>query len=216
MSDYNPDKYIYMCSIDVGVKNLGMALIELHKNYIINQIIWFDCIDITAFVHDEDASDCKLFHEKMISDYLTHVFHMYKEMFDCCSHILIERQPLEGYKSVEQLFVYKFRNKIELISPNSVHAYFKYYCDYEERKIKSINRVLHILKHNTQRPYLVDNFDNLKRQHDVSDCINMAYYWSSIKYEKNRKEIYEKELMERINNASGIEKSLIWLEQFKC
>lgn len=215
---YNPEEYIYVCSIDVGVKHLGLSLLEFNKDYTIHEIIWFDCIDITKHVHlDENSSkNCKMFHEKLLSDYLSHIFYMYKKLFKCCTHILIERQPLVGYVSVEQLFVYKFRKKIVLLSPNSVHAYFKWNCDYDERKIKSSSVVLNLLKKQKNRLYLVDQFENLPRTHDVSDAINMAYYWSSVKHKKYRQECYLHELQERINSVNGFEKNILWLEQFSC
>jgi hypothetical protein len=218
-TDYNPD-LIYICSVDVGAKHLGLCLIECKEDYTINDIIWFDCVDITQFVHLDDNSkkQCKLYHSKMVSDYCSHIFHLYYEMFEICKHIIIERQPLNGYTHIEQLFVYNFRDKIILISPNSLHAFYgwrKDDLDYEQRKVKSIEVALQLIE-KSPRDYLIQEFNNLRRKHDVSDAICMTHFYTvkthKIYIENKRKQ----KISDRINKCgNNYQKSIIWLDMFK-
>jgi hypothetical protein len=179
-SEYNPNEFYYVTSIDVGVKNLGISFTEMKKDFTVNQVIWFDCIDITTFVHldKETKKKCPLYHEKTYCDYLEHVFYLYHELFDASYRILVERQPPQGYVVVEQLIFSKFRDKVKLISPNSMHAYFSWRkFDYEKRKYYSEQQALFLLK-DKPRDYLVEEFNCHPRKHDISDSICMVLFWS--------------------------------------
>lgn len=211
--EYNPDN-IYVTSIDIGVKHLGICLAELTPEYKFEQIIWFDLIDLTSFVHlDEKSREiCPLHHKKIICDYLEHVFYLNHHLFEISKHILIERQPPGGITSVEQLIMYKYRDKSILISPVSMHCKFGWNtlcADYEKRKELSCEKALEILE-NGKRKYLVNDFENLTRQHDVADAICMILFW--VKY-KSRK-IYVREQLEKLD-ASDITFDLMYLEQFR-
>lgn len=185
-SEYNPTDYYYVVSIDVGVKNLGISFSEINKDFTLSQIIWFDCIDITTFIHldEESRKECKLYHEKTYCDYLEHVFYLYKELFSVVDYVLVERQPPQGYVVIEQLIFSKFRDKTILISPNSMHAFFNFgkEIDYEKRKYYTEQIAERCLKKNKSRNYLLIEFHNLYRKHDVGDSICMIIFWLSKKH----------------------------------
>lgn len=175
---YEPHKYYYVTSIDIGVKNFGISLTSINQNFTFKEVIWFDLIDITTFVHlnDKAVQDCELYHEKTFCDYLEHVFYLNAKLFEISNWILLERQPLNGYVVVEQLIFSKFRNKAVLVSPNSMHSYFgwtKLKLNYEQRKQKSI----FIAKKYLHRSYLLSFFNSLERQHDIADCICIMLFW---------------------------------------
>lgn len=196
--EYDPSK-TYIASIDIGVKNLAIVLCSITSDFELEEIIWFDRIDITDFIHLNEKEKCCLYHEKTLADYLSHLFLYFHHFFDICSTILVERQPLEGYTSVEQLFFYKYREKAVLISPNSVHAFLKHNAlrrfavewnneVYDVRKEKTIEIMKGLLEKNKQRDYLVDYFDTFERQHDISDAVCMVLYYLYRKEEEKEKE----------------------------
>lgn len=222
--NYNPDKYYYVVSIDIGVKHLGMTLSSVHKNFNLEEVIWLDMIDITIF-DNCDKKNCNLYHEKTLCDYLEHLFHTHDELFNIVDWALIERQPPMGYVAVEQLIFSKFRDKSVLISPNSVHAYFgwiKAGLDYEARKIYS-NRVAELVLKKSNRNYLLDKWGNLVdregvyRKHDVSDSICILLYFLNREHKKwivkDRKLRIQREIEQA--KKEGIFHSHIYLENFR-
>lgn len=207
------EKYKYVLSIDIGIKNLAMMLLECNENYTISDIVWFELLDITDFCHldRESKKTCKLFHTKTISDWLSHIFFLHKELFDLCEIILVEKQPPQGHVSVEQLIFFHFREKCVLVYPRSVHKFYNWgpTVDYEARKLKSVDILLYRLK-TTKRPWLIEQFEKLSRKHDISDAYIQASYFL---FKKNL------EYTENLRNTRGCETpcddTLSWLNKFK-
>ena len=122
-------------SIDIGYHNLGMVnSIVDDKTYEIKILDVFK-IDITKIIHKKiKRYDCKLYHTSELSDYFSHFVQEFGEYLDKADKILIERQPPGGLTNVESLLMYTYRDKIELISPNSMHKHFKInFLEYEKR-----------------------------------------------------------------------------------
>lgn len=185
----NTDKYLYILSIDIGIINLGLILLECNKDYTLHDIIWFDLINITSFNHLDRQSEkeCRLSHTKTFTDWLSHIFYLHHELFTLCSHILIERQPPSGHVAVEQLLFFNFREKSVLIHPRSVHSFmgWKQEDNYEIRKKKSVE-VLQYRLLRSERKYLQQEFDKFNRQHDISDAYIQSLYFLSKKYIENK------------------------------
>lgn len=177
------EKYLYVLSIDIGIINLAFVLLECNKNYTIHDIVYFELFDITTFPHLDKHSKktCTIKHTKTIADWLEHIFYLNTELFDLCTHILIERQPPQGHVAVEQLFYYKFREKAVLVHPRSVHSYFRWNStiNYEKRKEKSVEIMQYRLA-KTKRSWLVQQFEQMDRQHDISDAYIQAVYFLTV------------------------------------
>jgi hypothetical protein len=133
------DYYSILC-IDIGVKHLGLAAMICDKEtYDFREIVGVDLMDITTFPHPDGVckKSCCLKHAKTFADWMEHVFVYYDIIFSKVDKILIERQPPGGFVVVEQLIYSRYRDKCELIAPNSVHKFFKIgMYDYDERKEK--------------------------------------------------------------------------------
>ena len=114
-------------------------------------------------------SDCTLHHENCIPDYLDH-FIQEHPMFEQCDILLIERQPPVGITNVQDLLFTRFRDKVLLISPNSVHSYFGLSNDYDDRKVNS-ERIAHTFLSE------FNNFTLNHRKHDISDALLMIIYY---------------------------------------
>ena len=172
---FDTDNLRYILSIDVGIHNLGISVIEADANYMFRQIIWVDLINITEFKCNKQA-DCPHHHDRTIADWMHHVFDQNSEFFERCDHILIERQPPGGIVAVEQLIFARYRHKAILIAPNSVHKYFNMgWADYPGRKRISETIATRHLKGGPVE--LLEQYQHYDRRHDISDSILFGIYW---------------------------------------
>jgi hypothetical protein len=169
-------------SIDIGITNLGYVYGEytfdpkvnkLNLNSLKNnliKIISCDRIDITNVKHSKvPFCDCKLHHDYCIPDYLDHFIQEHLEVFENADKIIIERQPPVGITNVQDLLFTKFRSKVLLISPNSIHKYFNMSKDYSTRKEESEKIAVYYLS--GMKRYL-----NNIRKHDIADALLMILY----------------------------------------
>jgi hypothetical protein len=165
-------------SIDIGIINLGYVyadVIPVVSNCLKNKyyqgyreginIIKYDKVDITNVLHTSvSRCNCTLYHESCIPDYVDHFIQENALMFDSADIILIERQPPVGITNVQDLLFTRFRKKVIMISPNTIHAYFSMSKDYDIRKQQSekiANEYITI--HGT-------------RKHDIADALLMLIY----------------------------------------
>ena len=182
-------------SIDVGIINLGYVYAELtieepsvsskYKNLLLNSVYnedifnknckIIDCnrIDITKIKHRKvPFCVCKLHHDRCVPDYLDHFIQEIPH-FEECDLLIIERQPPMGIMNVQDLLFKLFRDKVMLISPNSMHKFFNLNSDYNERKIQSEKLSLNFLSN-------FENFNKQIRRHDISDAMLMLIYYYKI------------------------------------
>ena len=179
---------VKVLSIDIGIINLGYVFAELniiipegtnkiknkyYTNCVNENINILDCnrINITNIKHSKvNWCDCKLHHENCIPDYIDHFIQEKNTIFEEADIIIIERQPPIGITNVQDLLFTKFRDKVLLISPNSVHKYFSMSKDYTIRKQQSDKIAMDYL--NVQSSFL-----NNIRKHDMSDAMLMILYY---------------------------------------
>ena len=137
---------MYIISIDVGVINFGVVGAYIKENYTIDYIDFCDVINIKDISLHCTDSNCNLHHDLCIADYMAHLFKKLKDYFQKAHTILIERQPPQGIIAVQELIVYKYRDRTKMVSPNSMHCHFgiRDYT-YEKRKIHTVNLSKHLL-----------------------------------------------------------------------
>lgn len=209
------NKIYKILSIDIGVVHLGLSISILYDDFTLKEIIWVNLIDITKFHHRDGITrkTCPMYHDKTMSDWLDHIFVLYEEFFTQCDYILIERQPPMGFVVIEQLIFAKYRDKAQLISPNSMHKYFNIReYDYDQRKVKVEEICLKMLKHK----HVKENYLSYCRQHDIADSICLMLYWSYKKnaeylVEQNKKRIMGQQFVYR-NSTLTLDE---WFEQFR-
>jgi hypothetical protein len=187
MFEPNPTQFRYVLSIDVGIHHMAFVLLEVEKDYSQSTVVWFELMDITTFYHLDLQSkkQCKLFHSRTLSDWMSHIFSLNTELFDLCETVLIERQPPGGQIAVEQLLFFNYRSKAVLIHPRSVHAFFGWTEDYEGRKRRSVQIFEHALEKNP-RTWLKGEFATLRRRHDISDAYTQAIFYFHKKHVEYR------------------------------
>jgi hypothetical protein len=202
--------FLKVLSIDIGIINLGyvyciydldneinsikLDFIKTKNDFI--EIIKCDRVDITNIKHNRvPFCECKLHHDYCIPDYVEHFIQENEEMFLDSDYIIIERQPPTGITNVQDLIFSKFRNKVQLISPNKIHKYFNMSKEYSIRKKES----------ETISEYYLSKFKkftNNLRKHDISDAMLMLIYFYSIK-------------LKEINKNKSNKKICLDFEQFR-
>ena len=191
------DYYSILC-IDIGVKHLGLAAMICDKEtYDFREVVGVDLMDITTFPHPDGVckKSCCLNHAKTFADWMEHVFVYYDIIFSKVDKILIERQPPGGFVVVEQLIYSRYRDKCELIAPNSVHKFFKIgMYDYDERKEK----VEEIARKKISNPSVLAEFESFERKHDMADAICFGIFWLS----KQHTQYLEEENIKRLKRMA--------------
>jgi len=192
-------------SIDIGIINLGYVFANLkfdpdnYTNHIKNNVystfkdivvINCDRVDITNMKHNRvDYCNCKLHHDLCVPDYVDHFVQENEDIFNLADIILIERQPPVGITNVQDLLFTKFRNKVTLISPVSVHKYFKMSKEYDTRKVES-----ELISQNYLNSF--NKFNNNIRRHDISDAMLMLIYYYKIHSDKLFKNKIKNEILD--------------------
>lgn len=189
---------MYIISIDIGLNNLGIVGAQNSKFHRL-EINLCKKIDIKALCQYCNIKNCGLYHNLCISDYVSHFLKKYQKYFNMADIILIERQPPNGFISIQEIIVFQYREKIKMISPNSVHKYFDItHYDYSRRKDFVTQYAQKALKD-------FPDFKNSKRKHDISDAYCMIIF-----YLHNAKRQTPLELL-----SSSLHQEKINLKQFK-
>lgn len=134
-----------------------MGMVQLEWNYETVEILFIDKVDITQYVGACGTRE--------VADLVKEFVKSYKDIFDTSEFVYIERQPPGGLTNVEALLVYLFREKISIISPNSMHKFFQIgHLAYEYRKQCT---------EEIARPYLehLPLWKRLTRRHDIADAL---------------------------------------------
>jgi len=160
-------------AIDVGIINL--ALVVYDTTY---QQFSMYLVDITR----KCPPMCPLqFHTKSITDRMHHFLYRYCDIIDTCDTLLIEQQPLCGLQGVEVALCTRWRAKIVMVSPRSMHKHFNIgnltrlgrKCATTTIAIKELESVGH-----------PNPMGKLVRKHDVADAICMIIFYLSTSFTK--------------------------------
>jgi hypothetical protein len=158
-----------LLSIDVGIKNLAMCIMDYEKH------IHFWEVDGVPPLHSDGL-------------FLSMKKHLDERQFDNVTKVLIEKQPdkNKGIKSIEhflhtyflchdkEVVIWDARHKIPDISgPGKVQ--------YAKRKKASVDRCRTFIVETN--PEWVDQFDKSKKKDDLADTVMQALSYMSIKPE---------------------------------
>lgn len=167
---------MFLISIDIGLYHLGfLYAIAENRTY---RILKCKLLNLKRMTEYCSIKDCLLNHELCFADYCKHFFHQYAHEFNEATYIVVEQQPPNGLMAIQELIRYEFRDKIRMVSPNTMHAYFKIqHLNYEQRKefvIRYANTKLSSFK----------EYQTYVRKHDMADalCILVVFlfeYWNN-------------------------------------
>ena len=186
---------MYIISIDIGFEHF--AIIGANVSGILDQseqpeqslalpykledITLCKLINIKNLMLECSDTDCKLKHTLCISDYMAHLFKTYHDFFEKADTILIERQPPQGFVAVQELILFKYREKALLVSPNSMHKHFSM------SKVQKLRKMF-TEKFSKERLQSFPDYINNERKHDMGDayCL-LVYYLSELRSDVYRK-----------------------------
>lgn len=204
-------KYV---AVDVGLINFSLVGATLPENYLMRETVLEESdikicmkIDITALIYSCDDDNCKLHHEHVISDYMSHLFKKYGNIFEEADVILVERQPITGICAVQELILSNYRDKTTLVSPNAMLNFFGIlHIPYDDRKPLTVE---------IARKYLCnfEEFQTNKRRHDMADAVCILYYYINCARVKYNDEITEKELSDKLTKNFG--KAVVSMKKFE-
>jgi hypothetical protein len=166
-------------AIDVGYRNLGLVQVKVNSGSSDIIPIFMKKIDISRIPHKNvPFCECGIPHTNEVADLVAHFIQEYQDVLNSADVILMERQPPGGLTNVEALLFFVFRDKMKLISPNSVHYHFGFgHLGYEDRK----ERVVSIASKHITLP-------DIERKHDIADAFCMILYevqQNQIKYKRS-------------------------------
>jgi len=155
-------------SIDIGHTNMAILQAEItYKTSTVDKtltkILMVNTIDL------KDTGETEMY--KKMKKFIDN----YTEIFNTSKYILIERQPIQGLTSIQEIIAYQFPDKVKLISPRSMHCYFGInHYPYETRKEKTIEIADKYLNEFSE-------YQN-SRKHDLADafCI-LKFFIGTVK-----------------------------------
>lgn len=212
ISNKNYDKIVL--SIDIGILHLGVSIGLVDTEFNLLEITYVDLINITEYTHDKELEnvDCKLKHTKTIADWIEHVFHEHRPIFEEADYILVERQPPSGLVAIEQLIFYRWREKCFIISPRSMHKFYDIGCyDYEQRKEKTMYIATKFYEWHDRA---IENYNKYERKHDITDSICLMGFWLN----RMKTKFLEKKRKDRLKNIKLSKHNMSindWFEQFR-
>lgn len=202
-------------SIDVGIIHLGLSMFNIDHDFNIQQLERVDLINITQFSHNHvSRKECTLYHNKTISDWMEHVFQDNMYFYES-DYILIERQPPQGHTVVEQMIFNKFRNKVILISPNSVHKYLGIsHLDYDSRK-KESEYILQETLESYSTKVSLNSLEKFDRLHDIGDSVCMFLYWIDSQKKELKKQKRKEKFQKMMSSYDKSKNVTEWFESFR-
>ena len=158
-------------SIDIGYHNLGLVKSFVDEQTFEIKILEIFKVNLTNIPHKKVSRwDCMLYHSNEVSDLFAHFIQEYGDHLKEADKILIERQPPTGLTNIEALFMFLYRHKVELVSPNAMHKHFGInYLEYEQRKEKTIEISKSFLEE-------FEDYQKLSRKHDIADAVCMIIF----------------------------------------
>ena len=167
---------MYIISIDIGFEHMGVIGAYVFDNYTLDNVTLCRLVNIKKLVTECLQSNCELKHDLCITDYMYHFFKDYGEYFNLATHIVIERQPPKGFIAVQELIIYRYREKTVLVSPNSIHKHFTM------PKLQKLRKMFTVCMANPKLSKFLD-YANSTRKHDMSDAYCQLMYFLNKKYE---------------------------------
>jgi len=162
-------------AVDIGILHMALIDATLGESSPIATLHSVHLVNLTCLPHAcVSLEECKLHHTKELGDRLAHFKQEYSYLFERADQILVERQPITGLQSVQMFLHQSFREKVQLLSPNSMHKFFNLSRSYQHRKVQVVALMRQICR---QVRFDIDAAcAEMPRLHDVADAICFAWW----------------------------------------
>ncbi len=168
---------MYILSIDIGFEHFGMIGAEVSETYQLENVTFCKLINIKNTMLECSHENCELKHTMCISDYMAHLFQEYNDVFEKSHIILIERQPPKGFVAIQELILFKYREKSLLLSPNAIHKHFSM------SKIQKFRKMF-TEKLSKERLQPFPDYTGNERKHDMGDAYCQLLYYLNIEHSR--------------------------------
>ena len=163
---------ITVVAIDIGLINFAVVRLTIDHDLKLT-VKAIHLLDITYFTCSRRT--CNLGHTHTACDWIAHFVREYRSLFTGADVVLIERQPPQGFRSIEQLLFREFRSKAQLVATNTLHAFYHVgHLDYDGRKVAMVREAKRRFGHSPKAGKML----KLQRSHDVADALLIAAWYS--------------------------------------
>jgi len=192
----------YVASFDIGIRNLAACFCRVH-----DETFEIECVS-SIYKFDLYLERCDSMvpaKKKCIAckrtrrggmDEIDGLFHVLagplKEELKRSNIVLVERQPPQGIQTVQAILYERFIDRIRLLSPQKMHAFFGMTgLDYEGRK-KRVEILARELLCQKADPSLVTRYDALPRKHDVADALCFVSYFAGLQARSKKPNVFSR------------------------
>lgn len=190
----------YVASFDIGIRNLAACFCKVHDETFeiesVSSIYKFDLyLERCGSMERRKCAACKRTRRGGM-DEIDGLFHVLvgplKDELKRSDIVLVERQPPQGIVTVQAILYERFIDRIRLMSPQKMHAFFGMTgLDYEGRKkrVEVLARELLCQKADTS---LVARYDALPRKHDVADALCFVLYYAGLQAKSRKPNVFSR------------------------
>jgi hypothetical protein len=172
-------------AVDIGVQHMGLVASTIINTADIQRgeedksfrplWRWIEMVNLKQIQHKRVSKrKCQLHHSNEFADRIAHLIQEYP-VFDECDVLLVERQPVVSAFGIAimNLLMNHYRNKITLVSPNSMHKHFGIRdLDYDQRKEWTVGQAKEMFGEKT-----TIELDRFERKHDIADAACITEFW---------------------------------------
>lgn len=156
-------------SIDIGLVAMGICLAKVDsKTLTIKKLLRYENINLIHLTSKTcKALKCVYQNQNTISHYIHHFFKKFRYIYfnEKIRVILVERQPITFFSSIEQLIQFKYPNRVKLVSPTTLGKYLGTLgLERAEKKRISIE--------NAKKNFSEEQLQTITLIHDFCDAIN--------------------------------------------
>jgi hypothetical protein len=190
----------YVASFDIGIRNLAACFCKVHDETFdieyVSSIHKFDLyLERCGTLDRKKCAACKRTRRGGM-DEIDGLFHVLagplKDELKRSNVVLVERQPPQGIVTVQAILYERFIDRIRLMSPQKMHAFFDMTTlDYEGRKKRVEILAREVLCQKASED-IVARYDALPRKHDVADALCFVSYYAGLQARSRRTNVFSR------------------------
>lgn len=190
----------YVASFDIGIRNLAACFCKVHDETFeiecVSSIYKFDLYMERCGTMDRNkCAACKRTRRGGM-DEIDGLYHVLagplRDELKRSDIILVERQPPQGIMTVQAILYERFIDRIRLMSPQKMHAFFDMTgLDYEGRKKRVEVLAREVLCQKASED-TVARYDALPRKHDVADALCFVSYYAGLQAKSKRPNVFSR------------------------
>ena len=190
----------YVASFDIGIRNLAACFCKVHDETFeiesVSSIYKFDLyLERCDSTDKRKCAACKRTRRGGM-DEIDGLYHVLagplRDELKRSTIVLVERQPPQGIVTIQAILYERFIDRIRLMSPQKMHAFFGMTgLDYEGRK-KEVEILAREILCQKAEPDVVSRYDALPRKHDVADALCFVSYYAGLQARSRKPNVFSR------------------------